>query len=291
MQLKGLIGIIIFFCSIVASASTGRIEIVASFSVLESLVRELVPSVVSVRSLVPVGKDAHHYEFSARDLAVLKKASLIFSMGAGFEPWLPSALKASQSKVSHVVLTDKVVLLRAGHHGRDPHLWLAPLRTIEMVKQMGVEIRRVIPKELAADVSKREEFFILKLQGLHEEIQRELSVVPAHRRRVVTSHQAFGYFQEAYGVEFMAPQGWSTEIEPTAKEMARIIRDLKSRKVQALLRETLASPQTLQQIGKEAGVAVGGPLMVDSLSSEAPDYLSMMRHNLRVLLEALKAKE
>ncbi len=129
-----------------------------------------------------------------------------------------------------------------------------------------------------------------KLDALEREVREVIAKIPADRRRVITSHNAFGYFQDAYGLSFTAPQGVSTEAEASAKDVAAIITQIKKQKVAAVFLENVTDPRLVQQIARETGAKVGGTLYSDALTDEkgdAPTYIDLIRHNLRQLAAAL----
>ena len=271
--------LISLFClmSLPSFASAQGQTVIVSFSVLGDLVREVAPKSVTVQTLVPNDRDAHQYEATAQDLMRLKKAPVVFSIGASFEPWLSSALRAIKYPGRHVILTN----------GADPHVWLNPELTKEMVKTIAKELQEIAPED-KAEILAKEKTYLTRLELLHQELKTTLGKIPTDRRRVVVSHEAFGYFTQAYGIEFIAPQGWSTESEPTAKDLARIIRELKGQKAKAIFSENLADQKTVEQIARETGMKLGGVLSVDSLSEKTPTYIDLMKENARVLIEALR---
>ncbi len=283
MKLLAWIGVLLFSSSVVFAQDK---TVMVSFSVLENLVREVAPAGVTVKTLVPGGRDAHQYEATAQDLVRLKKSPLVFSIGASFEPWLAGALRAIKYPGRHVVLTKGLRLLPGGHHGWDPHVWLNPELTKEMIKTIAKEMRDIAP-DAQDEIRAKEKSYLEQLDRLHREMKETLAKIPEGRRRVVVSHEAFGYFTQAYGIEFIAPQGWSTESEPTAKDLARIIRELKAKKAKAIFTENLADRKTIEQIARETGLKVGGALCVDSLTPQTPTYIAMMKENARVLAAAL----
>ena len=132
--------------------------------------------------------------------------------------------------------------------------------------------------------------YLAKLDALEREVREVIAKVPADRRRVITSHNAFGYFQDAYGLSFTALQGVSTEAEASAKDVAAIITQIKKQKVAAVFLENVTDPRLVQQIARETGAKVGGTLYSDALTDEkgdAPTYIDLIRHNLRQLAAAL----
>ncbi|MBX2989069.1 MAG: zinc ABC transporter substrate-binding protein [Bdellovibrionaceae bacterium] len=281
-------------------------QVVTSFSILGDLASRLVPGDVRVVSLVKAGEDTHQHEGTAADLKELRKARLVFAVGAGFEPWLKKAHASSGSKGELILLTEGMELREPGHEdhahphqgpshrhphgGQDPHVWLDVAKTRAMVARMARALREAFPGQ-SAEISRKEKAYDLELNSLQEELKKQFSAVPADRRLVITSHDAFGYFGAAQGLRFLAPQGWSTEVEPSAKQVARLIRQIREHKVKALFVENLTNRRSIDQISGETGVKVGGTLYADSLSDSpgpAADYVQMMKHNARTILDALK---
>ncbi|MBX3033218.1 MAG: zinc ABC transporter substrate-binding protein [Bdellovibrionaceae bacterium] len=297
-------GAAVFFFSLLLSFSAAA-QVVTSFSILGDLASRLAPAEVRVVSLVKAGEDTHQHEGTSADLKELRKARLVFAVGAGFEPWLKKVHASSGSKGGLVFLTEGMDLREQGHDdhahphgpshhhqhgGRDPHVWLDVAKTRAMVARMARALREAFPDK-SAEISRREKDYDAELGSLQEELKKQFSALPADRRWVITSHDAFGYFGAAQGLHFLAPQGWSTEVEPSAKQVARLIKQIRERKVKALFVENLTNRRSIDQISEETGVKVGGTLYADSLSEAqgpAADYVRMMKHNARVILEALK---
>lgn len=281
--MKAVLLLFLFF-----GASAQAKSVIVSFSVLESLAREVAPPSVSVTSLVPAGQDAHHYETKASDLVALKKADLVLSVGASFEPWLPRVLRSQKVKAQHVTLTQGMDLRKGGHHGVDPHVWLDVQKSRLLVDKIAQALQQKWP-ELSKEIETRRSRFSNELLALDQEIRQKLAGLPEDRRTVVVAHQAFGYFAEAYGIRFFSPQNLSTESEPTAKDVARLIRQVREKKAQVVFSESLSDQKILRQIARETGLRWGGVLHSDSLSETAPTYLQMMRLNAETLFEALSS--
>jgi zinc/manganese transport system substrate-binding protein len=172
----------------------------------------------------------------------------------------------------------------------DPHAW----------QDLGLAqhyIRNITGGLIAADPGgealyrRNAEAYAARLAALDQWVRAEIAKVPAARRKIVTSHDAFGYFGEAYGVRFLAPQGVSTEAEPSAAEVGRLIRQIRAENITALFMENMANPATLQRIAQETGLRVRGRLYADALSAEtgpAPTYEAMFRHNLSLIVPAMR---
>ena len=126
---------------------------------------------------------------------------------------------------------------------------------------------------------------------LDQEIRDAVATIPPDRRSVLTDHDAFGYFSDAYGIRFAGLQGVSTDAEPSAVDVASMIRQIKGRKIAALFLENIVNPAQLSRIAEETGVKIGGTLYSDALTEAngaAPTYIDLMRHNIETIGTALK---
>lgn len=286
------------------TAPAKPLDVVASFSILADLTRQVAKDRASVVSLVGPNGDAHVYQASPADAKKVKDAGLIIVNGLGFETFMPRLIKSAGSKAPVVTATTgiKPIKEEAGHghghgHGHshgatDPHAW----QSIEAVKTYVANIRDgLIKADPAGEASYRKnaEAYLAELSGLKGELDKAFSALPKDRRTAVTSHDALAYFAKEFGLTLEAVQGVSTEAEPSAKDVARIIRLTKDKKARAVFVENMSSPRIAEQIAKETGARLGGTLFSDALSDEkgpAPTYISMMRHNAKTILDALKAE-
>ncbi len=271
-----------------ASAETQKIPVVASFSIIGDLVRQVGGDRVSVTTIVGPDGDAHVYQPSPADGRKIAQAKLIFINGLGFEGWIERLIAVAKSKGA-VFTLGKGVATRKDEEGADPHAW-------QDVANARVYVEAIREALTAADPERAEVYkanasdYLAKLDALDAEIQQTLAAIPKERRRVVSTHDAFGYFAARYGVEFIAPQGLSTEAEVSARDIAKIIDSVKQNKVGAVFLENIADPRLAKRIAAETGARVGGVLYSDALSDAKGDgatYIDMMRHNVRELSKAL----
>jgi zinc/manganese transport system substrate-binding protein len=274
-----------------------KVKVIASFSILADLVKNVGSERVEVDTLVGANGNAHVFSPSPADARKLADAKVVFVNGLGFEGWLDRLVKASGSKAP-IVVASKGVKPREHHgdqghghdHGRaDPHAW----QSVANVKIYVANIRDALT---AADPAGTAVYdanagaYLGKLEALEREVKATIARIPADRRRVITSHDSFGYFQAAYGIEFIAPQGVSTEAEASAKDVAAIIRMIRAKKIAGVFLENVTDPRLLKQIAAETGAKLGGTLYSDALTGEqggAPSYVDLIRHNLRELAAAL----
>lgn len=270
-----------------AVAQTDKLPVVASFSIIGDFVREVGGDRVAVTTLVGPDGDAHVYQPTPADVRRIAQAKVIFVNGLGFEGWLERLVAAAKGKGVMVTL-GKGVAARPGEEGTDPHAW----QDVANAKIYVTEIRDAL---IAADPAGADIYranasaYLAKLDALDAEIVKTLDAVPKDRRRVVSTHDAFGYFAARYGVEFIAPQGVSTEAEPSARDIARIIDSVKKNKVGAVFLENISDPRLARRIAAETGAKVGGVLYSDALSAPGEggaNYIDMMRHNVRELTKA-----
>ena len=276
-----------------------RLNVIASFSILGDFVKNVGGDRVEVATLVGPNGNAHVYAPSPGDAKKVADAKLVFVNGLGFEGWLERLVKASGTKAPIVVATKGIKPLeRAGEHehdhdhdhGRaDPHAW-------QSVANAKIYVANIRDALIAADPAGKDAYsanaaaYLAKLDALERDVREVIAKIPADRRRVITSHSAFGYFQDAYGVNFTAPQGVSTEAEASAKDVAAIIAQIRKQKVAAVFLENVTDPRLVEQVARETGAKVGGTLYSDALTDDKGDattYIGLMRHNLRQLASAL----
>lgn len=272
-----------------------QVKVLATFSILGDLVKNVGGNRIEVSTLVGPNSDAHVYAPSPADARKIADAKVVITNGLGFEGWMSRLVRASGSKAPIIVATKGITVRKAAGdhaHGRndaDPHAWQSAANT----KVYVANIRDAL---IAADPAGRDAFsanataYLAKLDALDAEIKAAVAAIPADRRRIISSHDAFGYFQQAYGIEFIAPQGVSTEAEASARDVARIITQIKRLKITAVFLENVSDPRLMQRIAQETGVRIGGRLYSDALTGptgDAPTYLDLMRHNVKQLISAL----
>jgi zinc/manganese transport system substrate-binding protein len=272
------------------AAAQERLKVLATFSILGDLTKNVGGDRVEVSALVGPDSDAHVYAPSPADARKVADAKVVITNGLGFEGWMNRLVRASGSKAPIVVASNGITVRKAGAGGEaDPHAW-------QSAANAKVYVANIRDALIAVDPSVRDSYqanaaaYLAKLDALDAEIKAGVAAIPADRRRVISSHDAFGYFQETYGIEFIAPQGVSTEAEPSARDVARIITQIRRLKIPAVFLENVSDPRLMQRIAQETGVRIGGKLYSDALTSEkgdAPSYLDLMRHNVKQLVTAL----
>jgi zinc/manganese transport system substrate-binding protein len=271
--------------------------VLATFSILGDLVKNVGGDRVAVTTLVGPNADAHVYSPAPSDAKKVADARIVVTNGQAFEGgWISRLVMASGTKASPVVATAGIKPRqtagadRHGHdHSTDPHAWQSVANAKIYVANIRAALIAVDPAGKATYESNAADY-LGKLDALDQEIKTAVAGVPKERRRIITSHDAFGYFQDAYGIAFIAPVGVSTESEASARDVARIITQIKRQKIPAVFLENVTDPRLIERIAAESGAKVGGKLYSDALtdaSGEAPTYIEMMRFNLRQLVPAL----
>jgi zinc/manganese transport system substrate-binding protein len=266
-------------------------RIVASFSIVADMAREIAPPGVEVRSLVGPNADAHVFEPTPAHGRQLAQADLVIVNGLGFEGWIDRLIKVSGYKGKVVVATAGITPRKGGHHGTDPHAWQDLALARRYVANLAAGIGERWPEHRAA-VQQRSADYTARIDALDAQVRAELGTIPRAQRRVIASHDAFGYFGDAYGVDFLAPQGWTTSSEPSAAAVARLIRQIRDKQVRAVFVENISDPRLVERIASEARASIGGTLFSDALSAPggpADTYLKMMAHNSSSLGTALSA--
>ena len=292
---QAIVGAAAFAALIAAGPASAqeKLKVVTSFSILADFVKNVGGERVDLVSLVGPNGDAHVYAPSPADAKKIADAKVVIVNGLGFEGWINRLVKASGTKAPVVVATKGVKSRKAGgghgHDDSDPHAW----QSIQNAKIYVANIRDALG---AADPAGKSAYevnatgYLAKLDALETEVKAEIARIPADRRRIITTHDAFGYFHDAYGIDFIAPVGVSTESEASARDIAKIITQIKKQKIPAVFMENVSDPRLVKRIADETGAKVGGTLFSDALSDAkgpAPTYIDMMRNNLKQFSVAL----
>lgn len=298
---------ILLVALIFASSTTmavAKIPVVVSFSILSDIVSNVGGGRVIVSTLVGPDQDAHVFVPTPKDVRTLAQAKVVVVNGLGFEGWIARLTDAANYKGIVVVASNGIHVReqaegghgRAHDHGKntalhpDPHAWQDPTNVVVYTWNIVTALSKVDPAG-AAEYKKNGDVYISALILLDSWAQAQFAHIPDTQRSVITSHDAFSYFGAHFKVRFLAPQGVSTESEPSAKDVARLIRQIRQEHSKAIFFENMSNPKLLQQISNEVGVTPGGKLYADALSQadgDAPTYLRMMRFNVIQIMDRLK---
>ncbi|MEW6642611.1 MAG: metal ABC transporter substrate-binding protein [Pseudomonadota bacterium] len=297
---------LLFILALAAAAAGGvrahaeeaaRLNVVATFSILGDFARNVGGDRVNVTALVGPDSDTHVYTPTPEDAKRVSEAKLVIVNGLGLEGWLPRLVKSSGDRAIVVAATKGIVPRKppeGGDHGHavDPHAWQA-------VPNAKIYVTNIRDALIAADPASAEIYrgnaqaYLAELDKLDGDVRTAVESIPANRRRVISTHDAFGYFAAAYGIAFIAPQGVSTEAEVSARDIAAIVRQIRAEAIPAVFLENITDPRLMRQIASETGARIGGTLYSDSLTGEkgeAPTYIAMVRHNIKALTSALSGQ-
>lgn len=265
-----------------------RLNVVASFSILGDFVRNVGGDRVNLTTLVGENGDVHVYAPAPGDAKRIADAKLVIVNGLGLEGWLPRLVQSSGARAVVVTASAGIAPLKL-RSDADPHAW-------QSVPNAKIYVTNIANALAAADPADAEFFhgqakaYLEKLEALDREVHDAVAKIPPERRKLITNHDAFGYFAAQYGFEFIAPVGVSTDAEPSARDIAAIITQIKTEKIPAIFLENISDPRLIERIAAETGAKVGGTLVSDGLTGEkgpAPTYIDMVRHNIKALTSAL----
>ena len=268
------------------------LRVVASFSILADWLRTLGGSAVSVHALVGPNADAHVFEPSPQDARRLKDADLVVVNGLGFEGWIDRLINASGYRGT-VVTASAGITPRRQSGVADPHVWQSLTHAAHCVVNLRNALTRALPSD-AVLLAERSTRYLAQMGEMDSQWQSRFAAIAKSQRRVITSHDAFGYFGAAYDIEFLAPQGMSTGSEASAASVARLIDQIKRQSVRALFVENISDPRLIQRLAQEGGAVIGGRLYSDALSppgSEADTYLAMFAHNAAALSAGMQGRK
>jgi zinc/manganese transport system substrate-binding protein len=264
------------------------LSVVASFSILGDFVKNLGGERVNVSTLIGPDGDVHVYTPAPSDAKKIADAKLLVINGLGLEGWLPRLVQSAGSKALIVTASEGIAPLKAGPD-TDPHAWQSVVDAKVYVTNIAEALVAADPAS-AAIYRANTETYLARLDALDREVRDAIAQIPPARRKVISTHKAFGYFAVAYGIEFIAPLGISTESEPSARDIAAVITQIRTLRIPAVFLENISDPRLIQRIAAETGAKVGGTLYSDSLTGEkgaAPTYIELVRHNIKALTSAL----
>lgn len=305
LRLATLVSVITLTPFGLASAHTEPLKVVASFSIIGDFAKNVGGDRIDLTTLVGPDGDAHVYEPKPADAMAMSKADVVLVNGLHFEGFLQRLVEASATKASIVELTKGVEPINmsdehhdegeedeshAHHHGDlDPHAF-------QSIANAKIYVKNIADAFCAADAEGCESYkanaeaYTQKLAETDDYVKATVASIPEDKRTIITSHDAFGYFEHAYGLTFLAPEGISTEAEASAADVAALIRQIREDKASAIFVENITNARLIEQIAAETGVKLGGTLYSDALSSAdgpAATYIDMMRSNIATIKGAI----
>ncbi|WP_333620459.1 metal ABC transporter substrate-binding protein [Pantoea septica] len=269
------------------------VNVVASFTVLADIVKQVGGEHVNVKSLVGPNGDPHTFEPTPQDSQALASADLVIVSGLGLEGWMDRLVSASGYKGDAVVASRGIATRTMEEEGKtmaDPHAWNSMHNGVIYAANVMNALIKADPQD--ADAIRRSgEKYIQQLQTLDGWAKTAFAAIPAAKRKVLTSHDAFGYFGQRYGVTFLAPVGFSTEAEASASQVGGLIQQLKAEHIHSYFIENQTDPRLVKQIASATGAQPGGELYPEALSQPsgpAPTYVAAFRHNVEAMIRSMK---
>ncbi|WP_375628521.1 metal ABC transporter solute-binding protein, Zn/Mn family [Bartonella sp. TT67HLJMS] len=293
-----LLGALLLSFSPFSASANNKIKVVASFSILADLVKNVGDNHISMTTFVGPNANTHTYEPTPHDAQALRNAQIIFINGLHLEGFIDRLITASGTKALLVKVSANIPSLEmnnqehnAHHHHSviDPHAWQTIPNVKIYVKNIAAAFCKIDPQSCTS-YKKNAETYIQKLKIAQDTLKTKIATIPKDKRIIITSHDAFGYFAKEYGFTILAPQSASTEAEATAADVAKLIKQIKANKAAALFVENISNPRLIKQIAKETGLKIGGTLYSDALSNKngpAATYLDMMEHNVNTIIDAI----
>lgn len=283
--------VVLLLCLPVSLSAAEKARVVTTFSILADITREIGGDDIQLTNLVGADADAHVFEPAPAQVRAVLEADLVIANGLGFEPWLERLLANGEARGTRIDASKGVVpmtVLEDDQRLVDPHAWQSLGNAEIYARNITQALVQLVPARAAAFEARRDAW-LGRLGALRQSIAPRLMALPPERRRVLTSHDAFGYFAQEWRLQFLAAQGVSDAAEPSAVEVAGLIRQLRAEGVRAIFVENIRDARLVKQIAEEAGARVGGTLYSDALAAEGPasTYLGMYRQNVERLLQAL----
>jgi len=284
-----------------ATTAEKKVKVIASFSILGDLTKNVGGDRIEMATLVGPNGDVHVYEPTPADAKAIGGADLVVVNGLALEGWMDRLIKTSGYKGPVVVASQGVKprkmaaeeLEQGAQHGPlmiDPHAWQDVVNGRLYVQNIAKGLETVDPAS-ASVYRANAEAYTAKLSELDQWVRKELSGIPKEKRRMITTHDAFGYFGAAYGISILSPVGFSTESEASASDIANLIKQIRREKITAVFVENITDPRLMEQVVKESGVTLGGTLYSDALSKPdgpAPTYLEMFKNNVNLIAAAMR---
>jgi zinc/manganese transport system substrate-binding protein len=290
-KLVALIGLVLLIGATPGMAAD-KLRLVASFSILGDMVSRIAGDHAEVLTLVGPDGDAHTFEPSPADAKEVASAKVVFVNGLGLDKWIESLAHSAEYQGPVITVSSGIktrTMMEDNETITDPHAWQDLRNGAIYAANIAAALIAADPPN-AADYGKNRDAYVAELAALDDGVRQQFASVPAAKRRVITSHDAFGYFGAAYGIEFLAPEGLSTEAEASAGDLSKLMTQIKSEGIKALFIENITDPRMMTMIANETGVELGGALFSDALSppdGPAPTYIAMFKNNVPKLLEGM----
>lgn len=283
----------LFLLSASLSAQESKPLVVASASIFADMTHQIAGNLIEIRSIVPIGGDPHVYEPTPSDVQLVTKADLILVNGLTFEGWINELIENSGSTAEVVTITEgiRAITSQKYHNSSDPHAWMDASNGLIYIDNIKNALKKILPKH-GLIIEQNYEAYRRKLENLDQEIFKSIQSIPEKQRILITSHDAFSYYGQRYGVRLEALIGISTDAEIKTSDVKRVSQLIRDNNIPAIFVESTINPKILKQIAQDNDISIGGELFADSVDSEgkpAGTYYGMLDHNTKTIVEALKS--
>lgn len=266
-------------------------SVVATASIFADMAQNIAGNKLDVKTVVPIGGDPHIYEPIPQDAQLIAEADLVLKNGLTFEGWLNELIENSGTKATVVQITDGVEVIQSQTYknSSDPHAWMTAKNGLIYIKNIKNALAAIDPDN--ADIYEfNYGIYKQQLEDLDQQILADIKTIPAERRILITSHDAFQYYGRYYGIQLESILGTSTDADAQTSDINRLHKVIKEKKVPALFVESTINPKKLKQIAQDTDIVVGGQLYADSLGDEkspASTYIEMLKHNTATIVKGL----
>jgi ABC-type Mn2+/Zn2+ transport system ATPase subunit/ABC-type Zn uptake system ZnuABC Zn-binding protein ZnuA len=280
---------LLFLCILLCQGT--KANVVCTTTIIADMAKNLAPTGIEVISLLPVGADPHIYEPTTADAQTLAKATLVLKNGLHLEGWLDKVIQATVQKAPVVAVTDGINPISAEGFEKvyDPHAWMTPFNGKIYITNIATALRQAYPS-FSSEISRKETEYLGKLNSVEKEVERLVATIPPKKRLLLTTHDAFRYFANAYGFQVASVLGNSTDADVLIEDVNRLISLIKNRQIPVVFVEATINPKLLTQIATDTRISVGKKLFSDSIgdsTSAAPNYLSLLLYNTQAISEGL----
>ncbi|MFB0709847.1 metal ABC transporter substrate-binding protein [Buttiauxella noackiae] len=292
MKRFGMMMSLVLVCSSQAALAK-NLNVVASFTVLADMAKQVGGEHVTVKSLVGPDGDPHSFEPSPQDSVALSKADVVIVSGLGMEGWMDRLVSASGYKGKVIVASEGISTRKMIDDGKqitDPHAWNSAENGAIYAQNITKALVAADPQDAAA-INDRGSEYVTRLKLLDSWAKTRFEAIAKSKRKVLTSHDAFGYFGQEYGVTFLAPVGFSTEAEANASDVAGLIKQLKEQHIKTYFIENQTDPRLVKQIAAASDAQPGGELYPEALSAAngpASTYEMAFKHNVDTIANSMK---
>lgn len=288
----------LLFVALISAApayANTTLRVIASFSVMEELVKRVAGDTVSVKVIVPAGEDVHRWELTPPNVLALEETHIVFYNGLGLEPWIRHIEAMSDDELTLVEVAKMadyapLTISTGQYKGEpDPHMWMDPAGAAAYIDVIAATLAEHLPKQADAFYARAEEAR-KALTTLSSEVKERLDGIPQTNRTLLTSEASFGYFARAFSFQAQGLWGVNHETQGSAQAMAKMSEQLAAKRPSALFFESTTPSIHMDALARETSIPLAGPLYVDSLSradGPAANYSAILRHNAEVLHTAL----